>query len=93
MHCEVLSLVLPTPEGGLHSTATRDHLKGRIVLGWTRSCLDHAGKPSKDSGSGTQEQTYVKTVIELHDKYLQVCLLFSHSLTSCSSCLHNQSWR
>ncbi|CAK0760120.1 Cullin-1 [Coccomyxa viridis] len=30
-----------------------------------------AGKPSKDSGSGTQEQTYVKTVIELHDKYLQ----------------------
>ena len=38
-----------------------------------RACLAHAGKPSKDSGSGTQEQTYVKTVIELHDKYLQVC--------------------
>ena len=32
----------------------------------------HAGKPSKDTGSGSQEQTYVKTVIELHDKYLQV---------------------
>ena len=31
-----------------------------------------AGKPSKDTGSGSQEQTYVKTVIELHDKYLQV---------------------
>ncbi len=31
-----------------------------------------AGKPSKDTGSGSQEQTYVKTVIELHDKYLEV---------------------
>jgi hypothetical protein len=30
-----------------------------------------AGKPTKDSGA-TQEQYYVKTVIELHDKYLQV---------------------
>ena len=41
------------------------------------SCLTEiewafAGKPSKDTGSGSQEQTYVKTVIELHDKYLQV---------------------
>ncbi|CAL5223551.1 g6084 [Coccomyxa viridis] len=30
-----------------------------------------SGKPSKDTGSGSQEQTYVKTVIELHDKYLE----------------------
>ena len=41
------------------------------------SCLTEtewaiAGKPSKDTGSGSQEQTYVKTVIELHDKYLEV---------------------
>ena len=38
----------------------------------TMSPAMHAGKPSKDTGSGSQEQTYVKTVIELHDKYLQV---------------------
>ena len=38
----------------------------------TMSAAMHAGKPSKDTGSGSQEQTYVKTVIELHDKYLQV---------------------
>ena len=40
-----------------------------------RASLAAAGKPTKDSGT-TQEQYYVKTVIELHDKYLQVVLIF-----------------
>ena len=32
----------------------------------------------------------MKTVIELHDKYLQVCSLISHSLSLCSSSSHFQ---
>ena len=33
----------------------------------------------------------MKTVIELHDKYLQVRWLLSHSLTACSSYLYGYS--
>ena len=90
VHCELVFSVLHRSDGGLHSTATCECVKGTILLGLMRACLAHAGKPSKDSGSGTQEQTYVKTVIELHDKYLQVCSLFTYGPTSCSSCLYSQ---
>lgn len=31
-----------------------------------------SGRPSCDSGSG-HEQKFVRDVIELHDKYMQVC--------------------
>ncbi len=48
----------------------------------TRPCSCGAGKPARDTGS-SQEQQYVKAVIELHDKYLQV-LALGLNITTCN---------